>query len=74
MLTIATTRTEDIAGYYTSMREALEDLGLPEFTFVRDTKKVTVFVGMVPLARLGGSWSPSDWEGRTAYDALSADI
>ena len=74
LLTLAATEVEHITGYYPPMREALDSFGLGTFMFVRDTEKVKVFVGMLPLSRFGGSWQPSDWEGRTAFDYLAADI
>jgi len=74
MLTLAATKADDIVGYYPALREALEGLGLGDFTFARDTEKVKVFVGMVPLSQFGGGWQPSEWEGRGAFDRLAADI
>jgi len=74
MLTLAATRVGDVAGYYPAFRETLEGLNIGQFTFIRDTEKCKVFVGMVPLSRFGGGWQPSEWEGRTAFDHLSADI
>jgi len=74
LLTLAATEVETITGYYPAMREALDIFDLGTFTFVRDTEKVKVFVGMVPLSRFGGGWNPSDWEGSTAFDCLAADI
>jgi len=74
MLTLAATKADDIVGYYPALREAVEGLGLGEFTFARDTEKLKVFVGMVPLSQFGGGWQPSEWEGRGAFDRLAADI
>jgi len=74
LLTLATHAVEEISGYYTALREALEGLGLENFTFARDTERVKVFVGMVPLSQLGGGWQPSEWEGVSAFDRLAADI
>jgi len=74
LLTLAATDVGDIVGYYPAMRETMETLGLGEFGFARDTEKVKVFVGMVPLSHFGGGWKPSDWEGRTAFDRMAADI
>jgi len=74
LLTLAATAVEDIIGYYPSMRESLETLGLSDFTFVRDTEKVKVFVGMVPLSQFGGGWQPSEWECQSAFERLAADI
>jgi len=74
LLTLAATEVEQITGYYPAMREALDVFGLGTFTFVRDTEKVKVFVGMVPLSPFGGGWNPSDWEGSAAFDCLAADI
>jgi len=74
LLTLAATKADDIVGYYPALREALEALGLNDFAFARDTEKVKVFVGMVPLSQFGGGWQPSEWEGRSAFDRLAADI
>ena len=74
LLTLAATRVGDIAGYYPALRDTLESLNIGQFTCLRDTQKCKVFVGMVPLSRFGGGWQPREWEGRTAFDHLSADI
>ena len=74
LLTLAATDVEQITGYYPALREALDIFGLGKFTFVRDTEKVKVFVGMVPLSQFGGGWQPSEWEGHSAFDRLAADI
>jgi len=74
LLTLAATEADAMVGYYPALREALGSLGLHHFTFARDTEKVKVFVGMVPLSRFGGGWQPAEWEGRTAFDHLAADI
>jgi len=74
MLTLAATKADDIVGYYPALLEAVEGLGLGDFTFARDTEKLKVFVGMVPLSQFGGGWQPSEWEGRGAFDRLAADI
>ena len=74
LLTLASTEVDAIVGYYPAMREALETLGLDKFSFARDTEKVKVFVGQVPLSRFGGGWQPSEWEGREAFDHLATDI
>jgi len=74
LLTLAATDVTDIIGYFPAMREALSAFNLAKFTFARDTPKVKVFVGTVPLSRFGGSWQPSEWEGRSAFDHLAADI
>jgi len=73
-LTLATTDVADIVGYYPAMGEALETLGLTDFTFARDTDKVKVFVGMVPLLQFGGGWLPLEWEGSSAFDRMATDI
>jgi len=74
LLTLAATKVDDIVGYYPARREVLERLGFDDFTFARDTEKLKVFVGMVPLSRFGGGWQPSEWEGHSAFDQLAADI
>jgi len=74
LLTLADTKVEDIAGYNQALSEALEGLSLYKFIFSRDTKKVKVLVGMVPLSRFGSGWTPSKWKGSTAFNHFSADI
>jgi len=73
-LTLAATNVADIVGYYQPLREALETLGLNEFTFAQDPPKVKVLVGQVLLSRFGGGWQPSEWEGRVAYEHMAVDI
>jgi len=74
MLTLAATAVDDIVGYYPALREALSSLGLVNFTFARDMEKVKVFVGNVPLSAFGGGWQPSEWEGRSVFDHMAANI
>ena len=54
----------------------MRDLGLPDFTFVRDTAKVKVLVIGVPLADTGrGSiWRVEDWTNDKVYDGLRLDV
>jgi len=54
----------------------MRDLGLPDFTFVRDTAKVKVLVICVPLADTGrGSiWRVEDWTNDKVYDGLRLDV
>ena len=75
-LTLARTRAIDIVNTGNAMTEALEGLGLKEFSFVRDTPKVMLYVAMVPLKKggFGQDWSPEDWSGENAFDTLAADI
>ena len=73
-LTLANTKAEDIVGYYEAMRESLEEIGVDKFKFVRDLKKVKVYVGMVPLSRYGNGWEPKEWERKESYETLAADI
>jgi len=35
------------------MTDALQSIGMRDFTFVRDTKKVKIYVAMVPLMKGG---------------------
>lgn len=74
LLTLAATNVVDIVGYYQPLREALETLGLNEFTFAQDTPKVKVLVGQVLLSRFGGGWQSSEWEGHLAYEHMAVDI
>jgi len=54
----------------------MRDLGLPDFSFVRDTAKVKVLVIGVPLADTGrGSvWRVEDWTNDKVYDGLRLDV
>lgn len=52
-LTLSRTRAEELVRAGKAMEEALTGLGLKDFTFVRDTKKVKVYVAMVPLMKGG---------------------
>ena len=74
LLTLVATEADALVGYYPAFREAMGLLGLNNFRFTRDTEKVKVFVGMVPLSRFGGGWQPAESEGRTAFDHLATDI
>ena len=53
LLTLAATKADDIVGYYPALHEVLAQLRLGDFTFARDTEKLKVFVGMVPLSQFG---------------------
>jgi len=68
LLSLRDTRVEDIHHYLYALGEELESMGLKDFRCERDAEKVKIFVGMVPLARVGKeSWSPLDWEGEDAF-------
>jgi len=75
LLTLRDTKVEDIYRYLPALGEELGNMGLKNFRFERDAKKVKIFVGMVPLARAGkGSWSPSDWESENAFRPMANNI
>ena len=70
------TRAADIIGAKEAMTECMEQMGLEEFEWVPDTKKVKVYISDVPLKRngFGEDWKPEDWHGENAFDSLAADI
>jgi len=74
LLTLAMPNVADIVRYDLARLEALETLGLNEFTFAQDTAKVKVFVGQAPLAGSSGGWQPSESEGRVAYEHMAVGI
>jgi len=75
LLSLRDTRVEDIHHYLSALGEELESMGLENFRFERDAKKVKIFVGMVPLTRAGkASWSPSDWDDENAFRSMANDI
>jgi len=75
-LTLARTKAEDLLTAGQAMTDALQGLGLKDFTFVRDTKKVKIYVAMVPLVKggYGTNWDPKDWQDDNSFDGLAADI
>ena len=75
-LCLSKTRAADIATAKNAMTECMTTMGLQEFKWMPDTKKVKVYINDVPLMRdgFGGDWKPEDWHGENAFDALSADI
>ena len=70
------TRAADIIGAKEAMTKCLDQMGLEEFEWVPDTKKVKVYISDVPLKRdgFGEDWKPEDWHGENAFDLLSADM
>ena len=75
-LCLSKTRAADIATAKNAMTSSMTEMGLQEFNWMADTKKVKVYINDVPLMRdgFGGDWKPEDWHGENAFDALSADI
>ena len=75
-LCLSNTRAADITAAKTAMTDSMTNLGLQEFQWMPDTKKVKVYINDVPLMRdgFGENWKPEDWHGENAFDALSADI
>jgi len=58
------------------MTQALREMGLDEFEFVRDTKKVNLYVTMVPLMKdgYGREWKIEGWQEDNSFDRMIADI
>ena len=75
-LTLTRTSAVDLVKAGVVMRQALEEMGLEEFEFVRDTKKIKVYVAMVPLMKggYGREWRIEDWQEVNSFDQLIADI
>jgi len=75
-LTLARTKAEDLITAGQAMTDALESIGMRDFTFVRDTKKVKIYLVMVPLMKggYGKEWDPKDWQDENSFDGLAADI
>jgi len=74
-MTLARTKAEDLINAGNAMKEALIQLGLKEFSFVRDVKKVKLYVAMVPLTKRGArEWEVNDWNTADAFDDMAADI
>ena len=73
---LSKTRAANIVGAKEAMTDCLKQLGLQEFNFVPDTKKVKVYINDVPLKRdgFGEDWEPEDWYSEGAFDSLAADI
>ena len=75
-LTLARTRAIDLVGAGEVMKQALEEMGLENFEFARDTKKVKIYVAMVPLMKggYGREWKIEDWQAVNSFDQMIADI
>ena len=75
-LCLSKTKAAEITTAKVAMTESMNNMGLQEFNWMPDTKKVKVYINDVPLMRdgFGGDWKPEDWHGENAFDALSADI
>jgi len=75
-LTLARTRAVDLVQAGGVMTRAIKEMGLDEFEFVRNTKKVKVYVAMVPLMKEGYSreWKIEDWQEENSFDRMIADI
>jgi len=75
-LTLARTKAEDLITAGQAMTNALNSLGMENFTFVRDTKKVKIYVAMVPLMKggYGQEWDPQDWQDENSFNRMAADI
>ena len=73
---LSKTRAANIIGAKEAMTECLEQMGLQEFEWVPDTKKVKIYISDVPLKRdgFGEDGKPEDWHGENAFDSLAADI
>jgi len=75
-LTLARTRAEDLVKGGGIMTQALEEMELAKFEFVRDTKKVKLYVAMVPLMKdgYGREWKIEDWQEENSFDRSIGDI
>ena len=75
-LTLARTRAVDLVNAGKVMTQAIKEMGIDEFEFVRDTKKVKVYVAMVPLMKegYGSEWRMQDWQEVNSFDRMVADI
>jgi len=75
-LTLARTKAEELVKAGEVMTQSLNEMGLDEFEFVRDTKKVKIYVAMVPLTknRYRREWKIEDWQETTSFDGMVADI
>lgn len=73
---LSKTRAADIVKAKNAMIGCLKQMGLEEFMFVSDTKKVKVYMNDIPLKRdgFGENWEPEDWHRENAFDSLAADI
>ena len=75
-LTLARTSAVDLVRAGAVMTQALNEMGLDEFEFVRDTKKVKLYVVMVPQMNdaYGRDWKIEDWQEENSFDRRIADI
>jgi len=75
-LCLANTRASEIVKAKDAMTMCMKNIGLEDFVWTPDTKKVKVYQSDVPLMRdgFGGEWKPQDWQGENAFDKLAADI
>ena len=74
-MTLARTKAADLITAGKAMEDAVKELGIKDFSFVLDTKKVKVYLAMIPLTRSGRrDWEVEDWQGEDAFDTLAADI
>jgi len=75
-LTLARTKAEDLITAGQVMTDALHSLGMKDITFVRDTKKVKIYMAMVPVMKggYGQEWNPKDWQEENSFDRLAADM
>jgi len=75
-MTLVRTRVVDIMNTGKAMTETLEEMGLENFSFVRDTKKVKLYVAMVPLMKVGDGkdWKIENWQEERSFDRMAVDI
>jgi len=68
-------KVDDFMEYLNALGEKFTSLGVPEFRFERDSEKVKIDVGMVPLTNPGRiNWSPEDWIDDTEYRTITNDV
>jgi len=74
-MTLARTKAADLITAGKAMEDAVKKLGIKDFSFVLDTKKVKVYLAMIPLEKSERrSWDVEDWQGENAFDMLAAGI
>jgi len=74
-ITLARTKADDLIVAGKAIEDAVKELGIKDFSFVLDTKKVKVYLAMSLLVRSGRrDWEVEDWQGEEAFDMLAADI
>ena len=76
LLSLVQLAAVSFSGMVPSMQRALMKLGINEFAFNKDRKRIKIIISKLPFSSLGhGSiWKPEDWQGDTAFDDLIRDL